>query len=147
MHLRQAFVDDLQLDAPRRVGLEQIDVLPGDDAWRNPVEQRPHGERWHQALREAPDGAARADVDGQHAQDDVAVDRGGVELYVVDADDLAAMHVDDLLIQQITLEQQHAVRRRVSIPAGGVVGRADDRAARFERGRLEHALPVGSGDD
>ena len=36
VQLREAFVDDLQLDAARRVRLEKIDVLPRDDARRNP---------------------------------------------------------------------------------------------------------------
>ena len=63
MELREAFVRDLQLDAPRRVGLEQVDELPGDDARRNLLEQRAQRERRDDALREAADGAARADVD------------------------------------------------------------------------------------
>ena len=47
----------------------------------------------------------------------VAVDRRRFDLDVVDAHDLAAVDVDDLLIEQIALEQQHAVRRRVALPS------------------------------
>ena len=133
VELREPFVDDLQLDAARRIGLEQIDVLPRDDARRNLLEQRAQRERGHDALAQAADGAARADVDGDDVQRDVAVDRRRVELDVVDADDLAAVDVDDLLIEQIALEQQHAVRRVYLSQRDGVVAGADGGAARFER--------------
>ena len=45
MHLREAFVGNLQLDPAGRVGLEQIDELPRDDARRNLLEQRAQRER------------------------------------------------------------------------------------------------------
>ena len=113
----EAFVGDLELDAARRVGLEQIDELPGDDARRNLLEQRAQRERRDDALREPPDGAARADVDRDDVQQQVAVDRRRFELDVVDAHDLAAVDVDDLLIEQVALQEQHAVRRRDSVPS------------------------------
>ena len=112
VQLRQTFVGDLQLDAAGRVGFEQIDVLPRDHPRRNPLEQRPQRERRHDALRQAADGAAGADVHRDDADQEVAVDRRRFELDVVDADDLAAVDVDDLLIEQVALEQQHAVGRR-----------------------------------
>ena len=114
--LRQPFVGDLQLDAPRRVGLEQIDELPRDDARRNLLEQRAQRERRHDALAEAADRAAGADVHRDDVQHHVAVERRRVELDVVDADDLPAVDVDDLLVEEVALEQQHAVRRRVALP-------------------------------
>ena len=40
VQLREAAIGDLQLDAARRIGLEQVDVLPRDDARRNLLEQR-----------------------------------------------------------------------------------------------------------
>ena len=116
MHLRETLVLDLQLDAARRVGLEEIDEVPRDDARRNPLEQRPQRERRHHALGETPNGAARADVDGQDVQQQVAVDRRRIDLDVVHAHDLPAVHVDDLLIEQVALEQEDAVRRRDSAP-------------------------------
>ena len=128
----EPFVGDLQLDAARRIGLEQIDELPRDDARRNPLEQRAQRERRHDALRQAADGAARADVDRDDVQQQVAVDRRRLELDVVDAHDLAAVDVDDLLVEQVALEQQHAVGRRVALPRDGVGRGADGRAARFD---------------
>ena len=111
------FVGDLQLHAARRIGFEQIDELPRDDARRDLLEQRAQRERRHDALRQPPDRAARADVDRDDVQEQVAVDRRRVELDVVDADDLAAVHVDDLLIEQVALQQQDAVGRRDSAPS------------------------------
>ena len=130
MHLRQAFVGDLQLHAPRRVGLDQVDVLPGDDARRNLFEQRAQRERRDDAFGQAADRAAGADVDREDVERDVAVDRRRIDLDVVDANDLAAVDVDDLLVEEVALEQQHAVGRRVALPAGGVAGRPDGRRRR-----------------
>ena len=65
---------------------------------------------------EPADGAARADVDGDDVEQQVAVDRRRFELDVVDADDLAAVDVDDLLIEEVALEQQHAVGGDVALP-------------------------------
>ena len=65
---------------------------------------------------EPADGAAGADVDGDDVEQQVAVDRRRLELDVVDADDLAAVDVDDLLVEQVALEQQHAVGRREALP-------------------------------
>ena len=127
--LRQPFVGDLQLDAARRIGLEQIDELPRDHARRNPLEQRAQRERRDDALREPPDGAAGADVHGDDVQQQVAVDRRRVELDVVDAHDLAAVDVDDLLIEEIALEEEQAVGRREALPGAAVGGRAHGRAA------------------
>jgi len=147
VHPRQARVLDLQLDAARRVGFDEVDELPRDDARRNPVEQGARGERWHHALDESADGAAGADVDRGDTEDDVAVDRCGIELDVVDANDLAAVDVDNLLIEQIALEQEDAVGRRVQGPRVGVIGRADGGAAVFQGVSGEHPLAAGGPDD
>ena len=113
----EAFVGDLQLDAARRVGLEQIDELPRDDARRNPLEQRAQRERRDDALRRGAGWRrARRRRPTTTFSSDVAVDRRRFELDVVDADDLAAVDVDDLLVEQVALEEQDAVRRRVALP-------------------------------
>ena len=64
----------------------------------------------------------------------MAVDRRRLELDVVDADDLAAVDVDDLLIEQVALEQQR--RRRTACSAShcaASVARANRRAGRLQR--------------
>ena len=91
----------------------------------------------HEALRQAADGAAGADVDRDDAQDDVAVDRRRVELDVVDADDLASVDVDDLLIEQVALEEQDAV-------GGGVLSPSAD-ASSAVRTVAPHDLSAAAG--
>ena len=77
----------------------------------------------------------------------MAVDGRGVELDVVDADDLPPVDVDDLLVEQIALEEQDTVRGRVFLPGRAVVGGADGGPARLEHRGREHALAVGCPDD
>ena len=115
---------------------EEVDVLPGDHPGRDPLEERPQGEGGHQPFRQAADRAAGAHVHGDDAEHDVAVDRRGVELDVVDANDLPSVDVDDLLIEQVALEQQHAVGWRVFLPVRGLgVGANGDAGVlqRFDR--------------
>ena len=50
VQLREPFVGDLQLDPPRRVGLDEIDELPRDHPRRDLVEQGAQGERGDDAL-------------------------------------------------------------------------------------------------
>ena len=147
VQLRQALVGDLQLDAPRRIGLEQIDELPRDHPRRNPLEQRAQRERRDDALRQAPDRAAGADVDGDDVDREMAVDRRRLELDVVDADHLAAVDVDDLLVEQVALEEQQAVGRGEAFPLRRIGGGADGGAGRANRVRGEHALARRGLDD
>src|SRR5205823_12682156 len=127
MELREPFVGDLQLHPAGWVGFEEVDVLPRNDARWNLVEQRPQREGGDDALGEAANRASRADVDGDDVQREMAVDGGRVDLDVVHSDDLAAVDVDDLLIEQVALEEQDAVRWHVVVPGGGVGIGADGR--------------------
>ena len=89
-----------QLDRGDRA-LDRVDVLPVDVAL---LERQPQvaGERPERALDAEPaEQARRADVDRDEAQR--ALDL--VEAEVVDADDPAAVDVDDLLVHQVRLEQ------------------------------------------
>src|SRR5262249_26898297 len=98
------------------IGFEQVDVLPGYDAWRNALQECAKRERWHHAFGQTPDGAAGADVYGEDRERHVIVDGRGVELDVVDPDNFSAVNVDDLLIKQIAFEQEHAVGNVVRLP-------------------------------
>ena len=72
----------------------------------------------------------------------------GVELDVVDAHDLAAVDVDDLLIEEIALQEQHAVRRDVALPLGGVRVAALTVALHdFTDADRQHAFAVGCSHD
>jgi hypothetical protein len=62
----------------------------------------------------------------------VTVDGRRLDLDVVHTNDLAAVHVDDLLIEQIALEQEDAVRRGIGAPLRRFRHRAHRAAARFD---------------
>ena len=73
------------------------------------------------ALEQAADGPTGAGIDEGDAQ----VQRGdgglGIErqLNVIDADDLAPVHVDNLLVEQIAFQQQHAFAAGILGQIGG----------------------------
>ena len=116
MELGKPFVRDLQLDAPGRIRFEEIDVLPGDHPRRDLVQQGAQRKRRDETFGEPADGASGPDVHGHDGERDMAVERRRIELDVVDADDLAAVHIDDLLIEEVALQQQLAVGRDVRLP-------------------------------
>ena len=127
----------------------QVDVLPRDHARRNLLEQRAQREGGHDPLARAAGCAPRAPTStATTSSSDVAVDRRRVELDVVDAHDLAAVDVDDLLVEEVALEQQHAVETRVNArqPDGIAVG-AHARPEHLDRFGRQHALAVGRPDD
>ena len=137
----------LSLTRRARIGLEQVDVGPRDHPRRDFLEERAKRERRHDALRQTADGAARADVHGDDRERDVAVDGRRIELDVVDADDFAAVDVDDLLVEEVALEKQHAVGGSRALPRGRIGFRADRGAALLDRRRREHTLAVSGFDD
>jgi hypothetical protein len=110
MERRQAFVRNLEFDAARGIGFDEIDKTPGDRARRNSLEQDVKCGARRQAAQEATDGAADADIDRLNAQDGVRAaglcDGVDLEVHVVDANDLASVNVDDLLIEKISFEQE-----------------------------------------
>ena len=122
VELGEAGVRDAQLDRGDR-RLERVHVLPVDvalrDARRRLRAMRPAG-----ALEpEPPQQAGGADVDGDEVQR--ALDL--VEAQVVDPDDLAAVDVDDLLVQQVAPEQDLV---RALVELADVDGRSRRRAPR-----------------
>src|SRR5207247_5227717 len=113
----------------------------------NPLEQRAQRKRRYQTLHETSDGAARPDVDRDDVEEEMAVDGRRVELDVVDADDFAAVNVDDLLIEEVALEKKDAVGGRERVPPGGVVDNAHRDAGGSQRLGGQHPLAVGGFDD
>ena len=92
---------DLEAQAPLRVRLDDVAELPADgvrrDARHRPADQA----RRDHALAQPAEDAAHAHVHLEHPQLVVAVDRLQLEGDVVDADDLPALGVDDLLVEQV----------------------------------------------
>ena len=101
---------DLQLHAAGRIGFDEIDKVPGDGAGRNLLDQEVQGGARSDTSEEAAYGATGTDIDGSNPQDGAgssAVSYGiDLQFNVINADDLAAVDVDDLLIEQIAIEQE-----------------------------------------
>ena len=70
-----------------------------------------------------------------------------VEVDVVDADDLAAVNVDDLLVEEIALQQQQALGAGESGPVGGPGAGLDDAVDGLDLGEREQAVFAGAQAD
>ena len=128
MQLRQAVERDLQLDPARGIGLDQIDELPGNHAaagsWPAARAAAPAGTIPFSRRRIAPRAptSTAASLSMTCSWPTLLVD-----VDVVDPHDLAAMYVDDLLVEQIALQQQQPFAVAVRRPLGRQ--RADAHAA------------------
>src|SRR5262249_14215818 len=98
----------LEADAAGRVAFDQVDKFPGDDTGAEATGDavdRILGE----AFEEAADRSTHAHLDLGDAERESGSSLFTVlpdEVYVVDADDFMAVDVDDLLIEQVTLEEE-----------------------------------------
>jgi hypothetical protein len=98
---------DLEAQPPLGIRLDDVAELPADGIRRDPRHQAADGARRHNALAQAPEDAAHADVDLEHVKLVVGVHALQIEGDVVDPDDLAALGVDDLLVEQVAPHPQH----------------------------------------
>ena len=110
MERGQALVRNLEFDAAGGISFDEIDITPGNGARRNSLEKDMESGAGCESAEETADGAAGADIDGLNAQDGMRAsgfDHGvDLKVDVVDADDLASMNVDDLLVEEIALEEE-----------------------------------------
>jgi len=115
VHLREAVLLDLEADAASGVAVDEVDEVPWDaagaEAGCDSVDRL-----LGQAFEEASDGSSHADLNLGDAEGERVTGLRAVflavlpdQVYVVDADDLVAMDVDDLLVEQIALEQEIAL--------------------------------------
>ena len=111
-------VGDVQPESPLRVRLDDVAGGPRDRPRRDRLLRPAHPGGRDDALGDAPEDAPQADVDVAQVQHRVAV---GVvrdlERQVAHPDHLAALGVDDLLIEQVADDAQH--------PLVVVIGRED----------------------
>ena len=66
-------------------------------------------ERRQRALKEPPEDAAHPDIHFDHQQRVARRRRCGLHGDVVDADHLAAVDVDDLLVEEVAVDAQHVL--------------------------------------
>jgi hypothetical protein len=97
-------VSDAELHAAEGIWLDEINEFPADGAlWEASLEFTDEG-GGSDALQEAANGAGKADIDLREAKFEVIVGAQFGEVDVVDADDLAALGINDLLIEEILLD-------------------------------------------
>jgi hypothetical protein len=158
MHLRETILLDPEADAAGGVAVDEVDEVPWDAAGGEPGGDTAYGFPG-QAFEEAADCASHADLDlGDAKRKGIAVFTAAFvavlpdQVYIVDADDLVAMDIDNLLVEQVALEQQIAIVLRQGLGMGSVaelqaaaggeleVGDRDERGAgaAFGRGELEN---------
>src|ERR1017187_6591771 len=147
MQFPQPVQRNLQLHPPRRIGLDQVHKLPRNHPRRNPLHHRPQRRRRNHSPQQPPHRPARAHIHRGQLQHDVVVPQLFVDIDVVHPHHLAAVHVNDLLIEQVALQQQHALAARIRSPirshaigAHASVHRLDglDRQQPFALARLHH---------
>jgi hypothetical protein len=85
----------------------RVHVLPRDDSRRDARQKSPQRDHRDYALEQAANGTAGANIYSVNPQSDATVRRKRFKIHVVHADDLASVHVDDLLVEQIAAQQQH----------------------------------------
>ena len=109
VHLGEAVLLDLEADAAGGVAVDEIDEIPWDDAGAEAAGDGVDG-ACGEAFEEAANGAAQADFDLANAERGRGLSCVGSclpdQIDVVDADDLVAVDVDDLLVEQVALEQE-----------------------------------------
>ena len=111
MQFGQAVVRNLQLHPTRRIGFDEVDELPRNDAAAESCSSSAcSADERHHALQQPAHRAARADVDRADLQDEMSVAALFVDVDVVHAHDLAPMNVDDLLVEQVALQQEQPIR-------------------------------------
>ncbi len=111
VHLREAILLDLETDAAGGVAVDEVDEVPWDDAGAEAGGDAVDG-IFGEAFEESADSSPHAHFDLGDAEGEVGRALFTVlpyQIYVVDADDLVAMDVNDLLVEQVAFEEEVAV--------------------------------------
>ena len=104
----QPLMLDAQLDPPRRIGLNYVDKLPGNCARAEPARNRFEPRSWQHAFEDPAKRAAQPNFDFGHAQMMGRPMIGPLQVHIVDADYFSAVDVDDLAVNEVTLEEKIA---------------------------------------
>jgi hypothetical protein len=99
-------VGDAELNAAKRIGLDEVDEFPANRTLGKLALELTDKSGGSNALQEAADRAREANIDLSYAKFDIAVGALFGKINVVDADDLAAGSINDLLIEEIFLDSE-----------------------------------------
>ena len=103
---------DTQLHPTRRIGFNEIDELPWNDAWLELLHHCFYELRRSDSLQQTPDRATETDIHLRDPDIDSTIRRFRVQVDVVDADDFTSMDVNDLLIEQVALQKEEVFEAR-----------------------------------
>src|ERR1019366_5271451 len=118
MQLGQALQRDLQLYAAGGIDLDQVNKFPRNHPRWNLGQQQIQWSRRHDSLQQAAHCAARSNIHTAQFEHHVVMAEFVVDVHVVHPHHLAPMHVDDLLVQQVSRQQEHAFAASVGYPIG-----------------------------
>ncbi len=104
VHLGEALVLDAQLDAAGRIDLDDVDELPWNAVCLELARERLQRGAGQHSPEDLANGSAQADLDLDHAQQVSRALAHPLQIDIVDADDLAAVNVDDLAVDQVLLQ-------------------------------------------
>src|SRR4029077_4483232 len=134
MQLGELLARHSQLDAAKRVGLDQVHEFPADRTRRKLFFEAADGHGRDAALEQPANGAFYPHIHLGDAHFDVAISALLGEVNVIDADDLSAIGVDNLLVEKILAHGQPSFIG-VKELKGGLVG-AEAHAAGDDRCNL-----------
>jgi hypothetical protein len=101
-------VRNVQPQTPLRIGLDDVAEFPADRIRARSSAAAADPARRHRALQQPAKNAPHADVHFEDHQR-IPLVLPNFERDVVHADHFAAVHVDNLLIEQIALDAQHVL--------------------------------------
>ena len=90
--------------------------------------------------------AAGSHVDGGDFQNGEVAEDVAVEVHVIDADHFAPVDVNDLLVEEVALEEEHALAALELLPIGEHFGGFDPAVEGGDRG-IRHKAVAGAGFD
>ena len=131
MQLGKPLISQAQAHTARRIGFNQIHGFPGNGFFRHPHGQRFNGAAGSHALEQPADSAAQADIHAPDFELEGAIGLLTQQVNIIHANNFASGNVDNLLVQQVALQQQHAFRAGKRLP---VIGRTIDLDGRADHG-------------
>ena len=109
MHIFEKLVRDVQANPALRIGLENVAEFPANRMRRDAALKSTNGSWRHDSPQDSAQDRADTDIDLEDVKHIVTVLGKAQERYIVDADDFAALGVDNLLIEQIAHHAQHVL--------------------------------------
>ena len=116
-----------QLDAAKRIGLDQVHEFPANCAGRQPFFDAANAHRRNEALKEASNGAFHTDVHLRDAHFDISVGAMFGKIDVIHADNFSPVRVDNLLVEEIFADGKPRFIGLIELE-GGLVGAEFDPA-------------------